>query len=66
MNDDPRFCDECGVRLKPENDTERCAECRWTARNARLRAAEREAERARRRQAIAQRIAQIDENGTDR
>lgn len=61
MNDDEtRFCGECGIRLRPENDTGCCAECRWTARNARLRAAEREAQRARRRETVQKRIAKIE------
>jgi hypothetical protein len=57
----PVYCTDCGEKLKPTNPTDLCAECRWYRRDSQLRAAQREAERARRRHAVRQRIAEIDD-----
>jgi len=55
-------CD-CGAVLREDNTTGRCAECAWYARNDRLLAIEREHQQQRRRQVVAQRLAQIDQGG---
>lgn len=53
------FC-ACGEPLNPDNRTGRCAECRWEARNRRLLDAERRHQEQRRRQAVAERLAELD------
>ena len=60
----PTFCCDCGTPLRPDNPSDVCAECAWYRRNNRLLAIEREHERQRRREAVAERPADLD--GGDR
>ncbi|WP_133250965.1 hypothetical protein [Mycobacterium montefiorense] len=53
----------CGAALRPDNTTGICAECRWLARDERLRRIEDEQRRNRRAAVVAQRISQLDQGG---
>jgi hypothetical protein len=58
----PTFCVDCGTKLRPDNQRDHCAECAWHRRNDRLLAIDRERQRQRRRQAVAERLARLPEN----